>query len=126
MKQEKQDYKSMSSSFYQEKLGYIMDVDLIYYSNDDANYEVSIYDIRGRGHIYKGNLRETIELILLGKLYKEQLEAQAKQPTQNRYNGYPPDCKSGIITPTPELCAACTFESRYMCNCPINIKRPVA
>jgi len=81
-----QNYKlmSMTSSFYQEQLDYMMDIELISYSTGNANYEVSIYDIKERKHIYEGTLRETIELILLGKLYKEQLQVQVQvgQPAQ--------------------------------------------
>jgi hypothetical protein len=49
----------------------------MHFSNDEAVWEIEIWDSVQKKHVYSGNLQETIELILLGKLYKEQLTKSA-------------------------------------------------
>ena len=76
MEQEKQGYKSMAIGFQQEELDCMLDGKLMYYrSGNKASWIFSIFDTVQKKHIYEGNLQETIELILLGKVLKAQIQA---------------------------------------------------
>ena len=78
MEQEK-GYKSIGTNYQQEYLGSMLSAHLMFYDHTGkAEWEFSIFDLSCKTHTYKGNLQETVELILLGKLYKEQLEKEAK------------------------------------------------
>jgi hypothetical protein len=73
-----QGYKSIEVSCQQEGLGMMMDVELMNYGEKCRNkteWTIKIFDTVANEHIYRGNLQETIELILLGKVCKEQIEA---------------------------------------------------
>jgi hypothetical protein len=81
MEQEKQEkvYKSMDVGFGQGNSEIRLTAQLFAYSNGDSEWQFGIFDSNIRKHVYKGSLQETIELILLGKLYKTQLQAIDKK-----------------------------------------------
>ena len=76
MEQEKQGYKSMDITFQQEELDCMMEAKLMYYGHSgEARWYFKIFNTMQSKSVYEGNLQETIELILLGKVLKAQIQA---------------------------------------------------
>jgi len=73
MEQEKQGYKSMETRFYQEGLDSVLSGWL---SGNQWTFKVHDHTPNQEYKVvFEGNLQETIELILLGKVLKAQIQA---------------------------------------------------
>jgi len=74
-----EDKKNGSVHMYLHGAKLLMTIDLSPYNAGPDQYLIEIFDSKRKGFIYSGNLQETIELILLGKLHKAQLQAEGKK-----------------------------------------------
>jgi hypothetical protein len=73
--QEQKIYKNMMVRFYQERLGASMYAELSAYVGDPQwEFTINNYESGKSIQVYEGNLQQTIELILLGKVLKDQLQ----------------------------------------------------
>ena len=77
MAEDKGTYKSLETRFYEEQIGMSLSGDLNAFPGTNPQWEFSIFEHSAREHIYKGSLRDTIELILLGQTYKAQLQKES-------------------------------------------------
>lgn len=79
MPNRKHSFCDLGIRFYQDTLPMSLSAQLSTYSDGNKEYEFAIWDIAKKEHIYKGNLRETIELILLGKLCLENAKLDTEE-----------------------------------------------
>ena len=75
--------KNGSVRMYLHGAKLLMTIDLSPYNAGPDQYLIEIFDSKRKGFIYSGNLQETIELILLGKLRRAQLQAMDKKEPIN-------------------------------------------
>ena len=72
--EDRHNYKSMTTDFYQEDSPCKLSAELRSYGGTYGSmYKFQIWHVEQRKFIYTGNLQETIELILLGKLMKDKM-----------------------------------------------------
>ena len=80
MEDQEKTYKSMETRFYQADMPYTMTAELNGYSNDTVAWDFSLWNGQTKEIMKLGNLRETIELILLGKLMLAETQEKAREP----------------------------------------------
>lgn len=76
-------YKAMDSTFYQDNIPISITAKLATHHGQygsTSTWEISLWDSESKSHIYRGNLREAIELILLGKLMLAETQEKAREP----------------------------------------------
>jgi len=73
----------------------LMTINLSPYNAGTDQYRIELFDSEIKEYAYSGNLQETIELILLGKSYKAQLQAEGKKEPIGSIN------VSGLINGLP-------------------------
>lgn len=52
----------------------LMGIEITARASVEQQYRITLFDCTIKKHIYEGNLQQTIELILLGKVLKDQLQ----------------------------------------------------
>ena len=76
-------YKAMKSRLYQDDLPISLTAELVIHHGTFATHSewsISLWDDIAKTHVFGGNLRETIELILLGKLMLAETQEKAREP----------------------------------------------
>ena len=76
-------YKTIKSRLYQDNLPISLTAELAIYHGEygsHSEWKIDLWDDTTKTHVFKGNLRETIELILLGKLMLAETQEKAREP----------------------------------------------
>ncbi len=78
MPEDKSTYKAIGVNFYEADLGHSLQVDLnAHPSSSRATWDFRVYS-EGDKPVWKGDLREMLELVCLGLIYKDKLEKEGK------------------------------------------------